>query len=262
MIIEWQTQAFSPPYSQQGQSALLAAPPWHYAGWMLNVAFEFSPSIAQGWVPAELGEVTGQGCVHVADWQACSDRNELIDPVYSQYKESIVIIQIKRPDGSLASFCPGIWVDQDISLVRGLLQGWPKKFGQTWLTRSLPLSHPAAAPLVAGTQFGASLCVKDRRLLAARAQMTGRTGQAFGFLKDPVIGLVGFPDLSAPTQLPKLHVVRAAIGQLVQQGWHEVNAELEFYPHPFEEVSVLGVLQVTGASIGWLGLTITGTDDV
>jgi hypothetical protein len=64
--------------------------------------------------------------------------------VLAQYRETIVVLEIERPDASRCMYCPAIWVDQDISLVRGLLQGWPKKMGSTWLTRSLPLDHPAA----------------------------------------------------------------------------------------------------------------------
>ena len=40
--------------------------------------------------------------------------------------------------GEAVCFCPLIYVDQDVSMLRGLLQGWPKKMGSTWLTRSLP----------------------------------------------------------------------------------------------------------------------------
>lgn len=258
----WSTHAFTPPYTHAGQSALVSAPPWHYAGWLLNVQFAYAPELAVGWIPPQLGTATGVGCVHFADWQASSERDELLDPVYSQYKETILILQLQQADGSLISYCPGIWVDQDISLLRGLLQGWPKKFGSTWLTRSLPLSHPAAVPLQAGSKLGASLCVKDRRLIEAQATLTGNTGSPLGFLQHPVIGLVGLPDLSAPTQAAQLKTVRAQIGDLVSSGWHDASAQLNFLAHPFEETSQLGQVQVTAASAGWLGLTIRGTSDV
>jgi hypothetical protein len=67
----------------------------------------------------------------------------LIDPVLAQYRETIVVLQIERPDDTR---CPSLWVDQDISLLRGLLQGWLKKMGSTWLTRSLPLDQRTLGP--------------------------------------------------------------------------------------------------------------------
>lgn len=258
----WGARAFSPPYTAGGQSSLVSAPPWHYAGWMMNIGFEYEPALAQALVPPTLGRATGVGCVHFADWQACSDRDELTDPVYAQYKETILILQVQRPDGTLNSYCPGIWVDQDISLLRGLLQGWPKKFGSTWLTRSLPIQHPAAAPLVKGSRLGASLCTKDRRLIEAKAVLTGEPGQALGFLQNPVLGYVGLPDLSAAQMAVRLKLVRADIDNITTSGWHAATAQLTFLPHPGEEVSLFSEVSVRAASAGWLGLTIRGTLDV
>ena len=115
---------------------------------------------AAGFVPAQVGAATGRGAIHFAEWQATTDGSELLDPILSQYRETIVLLELTRPDGTAANFCPLIYVDQDVSMVRGLLQGWPKKLGSTWLTRSLPLDHPAGAPLRAGTRLGATLAVK------------------------------------------------------------------------------------------------------
>jgi hypothetical protein len=153
--------SFTPPFTSSGRSALVQAPPWYYAGWLVNVEFAFDAALGAALVPPDLGVPTGKGCVHFADWQACgSDGQELLDPVYAQYRETIVVLEIAPRQGADARFyCPLIYVDQDISLLRGWLQGWPKKIGQTWLTRSLPLVHPAAAPLSEGSRLGASLSV-------------------------------------------------------------------------------------------------------
>lgn len=96
--------AFTPPYTLNGISSLVRRPPWHYAGWVINVAFSYDMELANAWVPKELGTATGEGCVHFADWQACTDGHELEDPVYSQYKETIVVLQIKKLTASLLAF--------------------------------------------------------------------------------------------------------------------------------------------------------------
>lgn len=251
-------RGYTPPFTPQGTSALVPPPPWHYAGWLLNVAFACDPAAAAGFVPAEVGTATGGGTVHFADWQATTGGEELLDPVVAQYRETIVLLDVRRADGTLANFCPLIWVDQDVSLLRGLLQGWPKKLGSTWLTRTLPLDHPAAAPLRAGTRLGATLAVKDRRLAEARLTLTGRPGKALGFAARPTWGTVGLPDLTRPGEPPALRHVRPTVSARVGGDWHEATAELAFFPSPWDELHDLRLRGAAEASAGFLGITITG----
>jgi hypothetical protein len=199
--------------------------------------------------------------VHFADWQATTDGSELLDPILSQYRETIVLVEVTRPDGAAANFCPLIYVDQDISMVRGLLQGWPKKFGSTWLTRSLPLDHPAAAPLRAGTRLGASLTVKDRRLIEARLVLTGEAAEPIGFAARPTWGTVGWPDLTRPGDPAVLRYLRPVVSSRVGGDWQEATGEMVFHETPREELADLGLRRVTRASAGWLGITITGAVD-
>lgn len=250
--------SFTAPFTASGRAAIVPPPPWHYAGWLINVGMACDPARSEALVPAGLGRLTGKGCIHFADWQATTDGRELLDPVYSQYRETIVITEIERPDGSLFNYCPFIWVDQDISLIRGLLQGWPKKFGTTHLTRALPLEHPAAAPLCAGSRLGATLSVKDRRLVEAALTLTGRPGPALGFLANRTIGAVGWPDLTQPGACPQPRWLLPDIRGKVASGWHEAEATLRVLPHPVEELSLLGAIEATAASVGWLGITVVG----
>lgn len=251
-------RGFTPPFTPGGTASLVPPPPWHYAGWLLSVAFECDRGRAASFVPPAVGAATGRGTVHFADWQATTDGSELLDPVQSQYRETIVLLDATRPDGTLANFCPMIWVDQDVSLLRGLLQGWPKKVGSTWVTRALPLDHPAAAPLRAGTRLGGTLAVKDRRLAEARLTLTGRPGRPLGFAARPTFGTVGWPDLTAPERPPELRFVRPAVTGKVEGGWHEATAELAFLPAPREELADLGLRAAVDASAGFVAMTIVG----
>lgn len=250
--------SFTAPFTATGRSSIVPPPPWHYAGWMINVALHFDPSHSAEMVPPELGRLTGQGCIHFADWQATTDGHELQDPVYAQYRETIVIVEIERPQGERLHYCPFIWVDQDLSLIRGLLQGWPKKLGSTYLTRSYPLDHPAAAPLRAGSMMGATLCVKDRRLIEAHLRLTGQPGQPLGLLTRPTIGTVGWPDLTQPQRYPQPQWVLPQIQDKVMSDWQAAEATLQIYDHPVEELSLLPGLQAGSASLGWVGLTVVG----
>ena len=252
--------SFTPPFTSSGRSALVQAPPWHYAGWLVNVEFAFDAELGAAMVPPELGVATGKGCVHFADWQSCGkDGQELLDPVYAQYCETIVVLEIAPGQGADARFyCPLIYVDQDISLLRGWLQGWPKKIGQTWLTRSLPLAHPAAAPLSKGSRLGASLSVKERRLVDATVTLTDKETGRLGFLSAPTIGAVGWPDLTQPGIPAAARYLRADIVDRVESGWMQGRATLRFHDHPVEELSLLGWVEATQASAGWMGITVRG----
>lgn len=251
--------SFTAPFTSSGRSSIVPAPPWHYAGWLMNVAISCNTDHGASVVPPALGRLTGKGCIHFADWQATSNGDELIDPVYGQYRETIVIVEIQRPDGKLYNFCPFIWVDQDISLIRGLLQGWPKKFGSTYLTRSLPIDHLAAAPLKAGTRLGATLAVKDRRLVEATLKLTGNEGAPYGFLANKTVGTIGWPDLTQPARNPELNWVLPEIQGKVSSSWHDAEATIRVLPHPIEELSLLGEIKAEGASVGWVGITIVGS---
>ncbi|HET6439693.1 MAG TPA: acetoacetate decarboxylase family protein [Anaeromyxobacter sp.] len=252
---------FTPPFTPRGLASLVTAPPWHYAGWLLNVEFGCDRERAARFVPAELGSATGRGTIHFAEWQSTTDGSELLDPILSQYRETIVLLETERGEGPV-NFCPLIYVDQDVSMLRGQLQGWPKKMGSTWLTRSMPLDHPAGAPLRAGTRLGATLTVKDRRLAEARLTLTGRPGEPLGFAARPTYGTVGWADLTAPERPPQLHYLRPTVSSRVGGGWHEATAELSFFETPREELADLCLRSATRASVGWLGITITGAKAV
>jgi len=253
-----QLKGFTPPFTPRGSAALVPPPPWHYAGWLLNVEFECDAAAAARFVPAELGTATGRGAVHFADWQATTDGSELLDPVLSQYRETIVLLELRRPDGTAANFCPLIYVDQDASMLRGQLQGWPKKMGSTWLTRCLPLDHVAAAPLRAGTRLGATLTVAERRLVEARLELTGRPGRKLGFLARPTYGTVGWADLTEPGRPPALRFLRPAVAGRVGDAWHEATAQLSFLDVPREELCDLRLRAATDASAGWFAMSVTG----
>jgi hypothetical protein len=59
-----------------------------------------------------------------------------------------------------------------------------------WLTRSYALDHPTAAPTRAGSRFGASLAVKDRRLAESVVTLAEEAAEPIGFLAAPTFGLL------------------------------------------------------------------------
>jgi hypothetical protein len=160
-------KGFSLPQSPEGRSSLAPLPPWHYVATCLAVEFAVDTGIASSFLPEGLSLASSRAAVYFADWQAATDSgNELLDPVRSQYKEMILMLSASL-DGEPVSYCPFIWVDQDIALMRGFTQGWPKQIGSVWITRAYDLASKASPVIGPGGQFGATLAVKDRRFVEA-----------------------------------------------------------------------------------------------
>jgi len=248
---------FTPPYTPSGRSALVPAPPWHYAGQVMSIAFLIDTAAGQLLLPPGFGVATGNAAGHFCEWQSTTDGAELLDPVYSQYKEFFVLIEAER-DGVRALYCPFIYVDQDLSMIRGWLQGWPKKVGSVWMTRSYDLDHPAAAQIRKGTRFGASLCVKDRRLAEAKIALTGEVAEAIGFLAMPTYGLVGSPTLLGTPGAGERKLARAAVPATIEGPAFAATATLRFFESPRDELSLLQPRSVTAASLSTFALTVAG----
>ena len=161
-------EGYSLPQTETGRSSLVPPPPWHYSGDFLIVEYRAEPEAARALLPPELdpGPDIGAAAAIFVDWQSCSDSfEELLDPVRAQYKEFFVVLSAEHR-GEAVTRCPFMWVDQGMPLVRGLIQGFPKKPGSIWMTK--PVTVGKAGPRLApGGRFGATLAAADRRLAEA-----------------------------------------------------------------------------------------------
>ena len=248
---------FTPPYTPSGCSSLVPAPPWHYAGQVMSLAFQVDREAGQSFLPDGFGAATGSAACHFCEWQSTTDGSELLDPIYAQYKEFFVLIEADRGDAR-ALYCPFIYVDQDLSMVRGQLQGLPKKVGSVWMTRSYDLDHPAAAPVREGTRFGASLAVKDRRLAEATITLSGGVAEPIGFLAMPTFGLVGSPTLIDGPSAGEKKLARAAVEPTTRGPAYGATGALQLFESPHDELSALQPRSVTAASLSTFALTVVG----
>jgi acetoacetate decarboxylase len=191
-------RGFTTPRTPRGISSLAPAPPWHYVCTALAIEFTANPDKVARFLPDGLdAEGDGRCAIYFAEWQFATDAGEeYLDPVRSQYKETIFLIAA-RFGGEPVAYCPFIFVDQDVSLMRGLIQGWPKQFGTVWMTRPAPLVSRAGPTEGAGGKFGATLSVRDRRIVEARVKLreTTETRPSPGFARG--VNLRYFPTLEA-----------------------------------------------------------------
>src|SRR5437868_8519966 len=89
-------RGFYPPKTATGRSSLVPNPPWYYSGDLLTVEYRTDPARVAELLPEPLtlaDEDPGAVAIIWADWQSCSGtKEELLDPVRSQYKECFVVV--------------------------------------------------------------------------------------------------------------------------------------------------------------------------
>jgi acetoacetate decarboxylase len=241
-------QGFTIPRTPSGRASLVPAPPWHYVGDFLVVDFHADPEVAASLLPEGLEPHPDAGrCAAVfADWQSYSEGgDELLDPARSHYKEFYVVINALL-DGEPVTTCPFIWVDQDFALVRGWIQGFPKKLGDIWITRRFDVPNAASPPLAAGSRFGGTCAAHGRRLAEGRVTLERESETGAQHNEAPLVNVRYFPRLAAGRHDdPAVHeLVRAkSYDRSASQAW-EGPAELELFAAPGEEHTLLAPVRV------------------
>jgi len=250
------------PRTPSGRASMLPPLPWHYSGDQLTVEYRTDPLAIAALLPegvslAHDDEDPGAVAFIWADWQCCGDdRNELLDPVRSQYHEAFVVVRCRYND-VLYSRCLFIWVDRDFALVRGHLQGYPKKLGSIHQTR--PVTRGLAGPrLEVGATFGMTLAASDRRLAQATVTIEGESA-GNGFVNShamlhhrwfPRIELDGSDSLS---EVVTMSGVNVDLGPA-----YAGAATLEIFDSPTEELLAIAPHEILGGYFRSLGNTFNG----
>ena len=251
-------EGYSLPLTPGGLSSLVPPPPWHFSGEMLVVTYRLDPEVARSFlpdVPGLLPAADGSAAVVFGDWQSCrADGRELLDPVSSQYKESYVVLGCELYGRCLgrAAFT---WVDKDFSLIRGLIQGYPKKLGSIAMTRAMGVGL-ATARVAPGGTFAASLAAVDRRRIDMKVSLR-EPAVAPALVTAPLLHTRRFPSWD-PTLGPLTeHVLSASVDQVVDHVWAG-DGDLTIFDAPDDELSLLGPAEITGAYRLEFAETLTG----
>ncbi|HTJ67781.1 MAG TPA: acetoacetate decarboxylase family protein [Actinospica sp.] len=259
------------PRTATGRASLIPAPPWHYSGDLLTVEYRTDPARVAELLPAPLepaAEDPGAVALIWADWQSCSaSREELLDPVRSQYKEAFVVVRCSY-QGRTYSRCVYIWVDKDFAVARGIHQGYPKKLGSIHQTRPHPFAH-AAPQIAAGAQFGATLAAGDRRIAEAVLTLTGES-ETNGFVNGhPMAHHRVFPKIGRDTGGQGSDGQGSggdAYAELIESGASEFaggqawrgDVDLRLFDSPTEELARLEVEEVIGGYYRQVGVVWNG----
>ncbi len=253
-------EGFFYPRTPSGRASLVPPPPWYYSGDLITVEYRTDPARVAALLPPPLGpapEDPGAVALIWADWQSCgATREELLDPVRSQYGEAFVVVRCTF-EGRTYSRCVYIWVDKDFAVLRGIHQGYPKKLGSIRQTRPHPM--PQAAPVLApGERFGATLAAGDRRIAEAVIRLRGPSETA---------GFVNGHPMAHHRWLPAIDGAGDAHAELIESGAAEVAVgptfaadveRLALFESPTEEVADLAVHEIIDGYYRRLGVVWSG----
>src|ERR1700721_908108 len=195
-------KGFSVPLSPQGKSALVALPPWHYSSDCIAIEYWANQDAIQALLPPGLSadpQSKGRAFFWFLDWYFTVSNDELTAPARYQYREAFILVEAVF-DGKPVNYCPFIFVDNDAALARGWAQGFPKKLGSIYQTRTFSAPSLAAAPLARGSRFGASVAAHGERLATARLQLEERIANPSTIFNRPTVMRRYFPQLAAARQ--------------------------------------------------------------
>jgi acetoacetate decarboxylase len=262
-ILEYMTElsGFLAPKTPSGKSAIIPHMPWFYSGTLLTVEYLTDPKNVRAILPPELelaDEEPGAVALIWADWQSCStDKEELLDPVRSQYMEAFVVVRCKF-EGVTYSRCVAIWVSKDFAIARGWFQGYPKKLGSIHATRVYNRGQ-ATPRLEAGAKFGASIAANDHRLAEAVVTLRAQS-EHNGFVN----GHKMLHSRWMPSITPGLG---NSMDQLIIMGGVDADlgtpwvgdAELNLFDSRWDELgSILPVQEILGGYFREVGVTFNG----
>jgi acetoacetate decarboxylase len=190
---------FSVPLTPQGKSALASPPPWHYSSDCLAIEYWTDPAAITALLPPGVTadeKSGGRAFFWFLDWQFTGSNDEITDPARYQYREAFVLVEALF-ERTPINYCPYIFVDNDASMARGWAQGFPKKLGSIYQTRSYSAPSAAAAPLAKGSRFGASVAAHGERLATARLQLQEKVTDPAKVFRRPTVMRRYFPQLAA-----------------------------------------------------------------
>jgi acetoacetate decarboxylase len=193
---------FSVPLTPQGSSALVSSPPWHYSSDCLVVEYWTDAQAVAALLPPGVSvdeKSQGRAFCWFLDWQFTGSNDELTDPARYQYREAFLLVEA-RFERTPINYCPFIFVDNDAAIARGWAQGFPKKLGSVFQTRSFSAPSAAAAPLAKGSRFGASVAAHGERLVTARVQLEGKVADPAKIFDRATVMRRYFPQLAAASQ--------------------------------------------------------------
>ena len=148
--------------------------------------------------------------------------------------------------GSRIAWCPYAYADNDAAIMRGWVEGYPKKLGAVHQTRTFAATSAASAPLVNKSSFAGCVSAHGQLLAEARVILRERADHLVGLLDRPVVARRYFPQLCAGVHHKPVvdELVRCTMNNLLIANLWVGEGELIFPETHGEELDMLGPIKV------------------
>jgi hypothetical protein len=176
----------------------------------------------------------GHSVALFTDYQFTAQNSEYLDPARYQCRGFSVLLDAMWK-GSRIAWCPYCYADNDAALMRGWIQGYPRKFGAVHQTRTFATASAASC-----------MSAHGRLLVQARITLRETAECLVGVLDRRIMGRRHFPRLSAGSHdEPAVdELVRCVSDHLLITNIWIGEGELSFPEAYGEELEVLGPLKV------------------
>lgn len=260
MIKRFPIKGYTLPLTPKGQSSLVEPPPWYYGGEVMQLVFLTDKRRAKELIPPPLkiGPEPGKGILWFVEWVSVSESNPdlaFINPERAVYQECLVMIQCSY-QGVPGYTVPYIWVDNDFTMMRGFVQGFPKKLARIYRTKLSDLN-----PKIGGKRVGAKMkgiceahgerIVEGSLVFTRRAASSELPPVRFYLMRH-------FPNIEDPSK-PAVHeLAMSEVSDLRVADIWSGSAEIKFFDSEVEEIASIAPVKTLGGFFHSMGLTITG----
>jgi acetoacetate decarboxylase len=253
-------KGYTLPLTPKGQSSIVESPPWYYGGEVMQLIFRTDEARARELIPPplEMGPEPGKGVVWFVEWVSVSESNPdlaFINPERAIYQECLVMIQCSF-QGEPCYIVPYIWVDNDFTLMRGFVQGFPKKLCRIYRTKLNDLN-----PKIGGKRVGAKMkgiCQAHGERIVEGSLVFTRQAEPSELPPVRFYLMRHFPNIEDSSR-PSVHEL--AISEVSDVRVADIwagDSDLTFFESAVEEVAALAPVEMQGGFFHAMGLTITG----
>ena len=186
-----------------------------------------------------------------------------INPERVFYKECVISVGC-RFKGREALMISYIWVDKDFTLIRGWIQGFPKRLGNIQLSfekRHLYAMNAALGEFGDGTRVRGYIESHGERLVTGTATLGRKItpDELAAPCKRGFMQIQHFPDIELGSQRPLVnrlvdHSVDVRFGDI----WEARDVSLTFGESEIEELHMLQPREITSAYLVNIGITVRG----
>jgi len=242
-----------------GRGSVVEEGPWHYGIDYISVYFRGEADDLQRLLPDRLRVVDGTAVAYVSEFVSVSENNPdayYTDPAQTIYHEAGIGVMCRYGEKT-GVFYPFMWVDRDWAMIRGWLNGYPKKIADE-ITMTRFHIHNKAIGLPKEGSRATGYCTRHGSRLLTVSVKIKRKGD--------VNDLIRFGSTFGLRHFPTTHEQQTGVKELVEVIKTNTQAsdiwvgeaELKIGEAPMEELELVKPIEVIRGVYYKAGFTIEG----